>query len=422
MANIYYTGKAVGVQQVSTVDIGTNDSATTYSLTINGVSVSVTGAANAEATATALVDAWNASTHPYFSGITAAVDSSASPSVTITLTGDDTDGMPFTVTASASGGTGSVGTLSVTTAATGPHHFDAADNWDLGRVPDNGDTVYITKSGARICWNIDRSGESPTQTWARLVVRGDVQIGLSFVGAATSADGDTVSAIAPEYRDQYLKVAITKVDILPFTTVEVDTGSARMHINNIASGASTHTVKASAVTSADTSRPAICFLAASASAEFFVESARAGVGVAVGNPGETSTINRIVLVDSTGVSQVFQGEGVTASSFVQNGGSSEIDAAATHPAITVNGGTCKVQGTQAVTAMTANAGGSIISNTTGTITTLTQADGSVLDFLQNAVSRTVTNYNFNGGQRKMDAGVLTITNDNRSGRITETIN
>ena len=34
---------------------------------------------------------------------------------------------------------------------------------------------------------------------------------------------------------------------------------------------------------------------------------------------------------------------------------------------------------------------------------------------------TVTTYAFNGGTRKLDHGLVTITNDNRSGRVTETV-
>ena len=106
MPTIFWTGKSAAVAQVSRVQIGANDASTTYSLTVNGVSVSVTGAASAEATATALAAAWNDSTHPYFTPVSAAVDSSASPSTDITLTADE-GGFPFTVTSSASGGAGS---------------------------------------------------------------------------------------------------------------------------------------------------------------------------------------------------------------------------------------------------------------------------------------------------------------------------
>lgn len=418
MADIYYTGKALPVAQVSRVQVGANDAATTYSLTVNGVSVSVTGAASVEATTAALVAAWNASTHPYFSPITAAVDSGVSPSNDITLTADEA-GFPFTVTASVSGGSGSIGSVTQDATATGPNHWSNADNWSLARLPDNGDRVFVAVPGTRLCWDLDRSGESPTELWSRLRVVGDVRIGLSFSGVATSADGDTVSSAAPEYRDQYLKAAITTVDVLPDPSVSVVTGSARLHVHNTDTVGSIATVRATAQTAADTARPAICLLCDSANADLYVSSARAGVGVAKGNPGETATIGEVTVDDPTNGSRLFLGEGVTHSTFVQNGGVSEIDSAATMPSITVNGGTCTVAGDQAVTALIAN-GGTVIANTTGTIATLTQEEGSLLDFWRSARARTVTTYNYNGGARKID-DYLTITNDNRSGRITETI-
>lgn len=412
MADIYYTGKARPVAQVSTAQITAYDAATTYTLTVNGVSASAPGTTDAAGTATALAAAWEAISHPYFTPITATAATD-----TVTLTGP-ADGMPFTVTSSVTGGTGTIGSVATGTSADGPNHWGSGANWSGGSAPANSDVVYITKPGARLCWGINISGTTPT----RLVVRGDARVGLSFSGVATTADGDTVDPSAPEYRDQYLVAAITTVDVLADESTAVVSGSGRLHINNDKAGASTTTIGATAQSPVDASRPAVCLLFANASADVYVSGGRGGVGIAMGNPGETSTIGDLVLDDPADVSRVFLSEGVTHSTIRVNGGRLSLNSAATMPSITVNGGTCDIEGTQAVTALVVNDPGEVVCNTTGTITTLTQnGEGSVVDFHRSGRSRTVTNYNFNAGERRIDTSALTITNDNRSGRIIETV-
>lgn len=412
MATIYYTGKARPVAQVSTAQITAYDAATTYTLTVNGVSVSVLGTTNADGTAAALAAAWEALAHPYFTPITATAATD-----TVTLTGP-ADGMPFTVTSSVTGGTGTIGSVATGTAADGPNHWGSGDNWSGGSAPANSDVIYVTKPAARLCWGIDISGTSPT----RLVVRGDARIGLSFSGVATTADGDSTDPDAPEYRDQYLVAAITSVDVFPDESTAVVSGSGRLHINNDKAGASTTTIGATAQSPVDTSRPAVCLLFANASADIYVSGGRGGVGIAMGNPGETSTIGDFVLDDPADVSRVFLSEGVTHSTIRVNGGRLSLNSAATMPSITITGGTCDIEGTQAVTALVVNEPGEAVCNTTGTIGTLTQnGNGSVADFHRSGKSRTVTNYNFNAGERRIDTAAVTITNDNRSGRIIETV-
>lgn len=416
MATVKYTGKAVAVAQVSTVDVGAYDAATTYSLTINGVSITTIAQGSAEATATKLVSNWNASTHPYFTPITAAVGS-GSPSNTITLTGDEA-GFPFTASASASGGSGTMGSVSATTAATGPNHWSAANNWSTLAVPVTGDVVIIDKPSARLCWDLDQSGVSPTALLSSLTVRGDTRIGLASASVATSADGETTSATAPEYRDQYLKVGITTTTLGPNQNTLTPSGSGRIKIHNTATGAATCTVSATAAAAVDSSLPAIRLLADSANWDLFVESARAGVGVGV-EAGETGTVGDLYLVDGSGVSKLIVGNGITHSTIVQHGGVAEIDAGATMPAITVNAGSMTIKGTQAITALTTN-GGRVVNATTGNTATVTQNDGEI-DWTKQVRTRTVTNYNYYSGTRVVDHGVLTITNDNRTGRTTETM-
>jgi len=415
MANKYFTGKAAAVIQVSAATVTAYDAATTYSLTINGVSISVIAAGGTAATATALAAAWNASTHPYFTPIT-AVD--ATDDVTMTA---DEGGFPFVVTSSATSGTGTFGAVSDTTAATGPAFWDDADNWSTGTVPGDADVIYITTPGARLCWNLDRSADSPAELWSRLNLVGNGRVGLSFSGVATSADGDTVSSDAPEYRSQYLKAAITTVDIEEASAVNVAGGTGRFHLHNTATGASTNTVKQTAQNPADASHSAVCFLFDDADADVYISGGRAGVAIAGGNPGETATCGVIFIDDDAAISEVFISEGVTWTSCTVYGGFLQLNAAATMPTLVLEGGQITTEGSQGATAITVNDGASLISNQTGTIATITQEDGSTVDFSRSGRDRTVTTYNFNGGERSVDHNVLTITNDVRAGRVTETI-
>src|SRR3990172_4453638 len=102
MANKYWIGAAAAVAQVSTGTIGVYDAATTYRITINGVSVSSIGAGSANAVATALRLAANNSTHPYFASITWSGATNA------VIGTSDIAGTPFTASLTATGGTGTV--------------------------------------------------------------------------------------------------------------------------------------------------------------------------------------------------------------------------------------------------------------------------------------------------------------------------
>jgi hypothetical protein len=154
MGTVYFTGKAAAVAQVGTVQITGMDGTpanTTYILTVGGQTVSAVGDTDADTTAAALAAAWNASTHVYFTGITASATTD-----TITLTAD-TAGVPFVAVSSVSGGTGTIGAYSATTASAGPNDWSTAANWSGGAVPVNDDDVILNASGVNICWGLDQS-------------------------------------------------------------------------------------------------------------------------------------------------------------------------------------------------------------------------------------------------------------------------
>lgn len=75
MATRTWLGTAAAVAQVSTVQVTAYDAATTYKLTVNGNVISTIAAGSVNATATALAAAWNLSTVPEFTGVTASARS-----------------------------------------------------------------------------------------------------------------------------------------------------------------------------------------------------------------------------------------------------------------------------------------------------------------------------------------------------------
>ena len=100
MATLYWEGKATAVAQVTTVTVGGTLSSETFTISVGGDAIASHTDADTviASTVAALVSAWNSSTHPYATGITAA---DASPDITLTA---DTAGVPFVVTLNTPGG------------------------------------------------------------------------------------------------------------------------------------------------------------------------------------------------------------------------------------------------------------------------------------------------------------------------------
>jgi hypothetical protein len=163
-----WIGGASAVAQVTTVQVTAYDAASTYKLTVGAQVISTIAAGGVNATATALAAAWNASTHPYFAAVTAVASTD-----TVTLTAD-TAGVPFVVTSSKTGGTGTIGAASTSTASAGPNDYSTAANWSLGAVPVNSDEVYIRGNVVVILWGLAQSGVTP----ALLSIEKTVTLGL----------------------------------------------------------------------------------------------------------------------------------------------------------------------------------------------------------------------------------------------------
>jgi hypothetical protein len=162
MASKYYTGSAAtSVAQVDRFTPATVQIGDIFTLTATGedgstaaVTFTATVATVANVTA-GLVAAWNASTNPLHTPITAA---DATTSMTLTA---DTAGVPFSVAATTTDG-GGANTQTLTRAAVtvnvGPNDWGTALNWSDFIVPITGDTVTTDgRAEAAILYGLNQS-------------------------------------------------------------------------------------------------------------------------------------------------------------------------------------------------------------------------------------------------------------------------
>lgn len=370
-----WLGHAVAVAQVNTVT-PTAVNLATYTITINAKNVSYTADASAtvaEITA-GLTTAFNASTAPEFTEIT-AVDGTT----LVTLTAD-TAGYPFTNTSSASAGTNVTAT---TTAATGPYHWDAATNWSSATVPVSTDDVVIENTSVPILYGLAQSGVTLTS----------LTIPQSFTGTIGLPQRNTNGY--DEYRATYLAISATTCTIGRGD----GTGSGRLALDT-GSNACTLIVVATGST-LETGLEALLWKGTHASnaANIFGGS----VGLAV-RAGETASTPNLRVMGGT----VRCGSGLTITTKDQSGGtlttSSNIGTSCTQ-----NGGIhYHTSGTLATTQID---GGVLYYSAPNNITTMNVGSGGTVDFSQDLRAITCTTCNlYAGGTIRDTQGRVTWTN------------
>jgi hypothetical protein len=393
MATNYWLGVQKFTAQVGTVAITAYDTGTTYTLTVGAKSVSVVGSGGSTSTvATALTAAWNARADAEFSGITAT-----SSGATITLTAD-TAGVPFVVTAGATGGTGSIGSYTATTANQSPSDWNDPVNWSLAAVPVSTDDVVIEGARPSILWNLDQNAVLLASLTIRASFTG--KIGLHSTQLTTSADGETLATTGKEYRAIALKLGATLVEIAAGSggrvVLDLDTDASTVRVLSVAS-------------SADAGKPGLRLVATNASNQVHILSAAGGVGIAF-EPGQTSTVSQVTVGSQAGSGAVYLGAGLTLTTLAQSGGAVELRCACT--TATVEGGTLITAGVFLLGTLNVRAGQVYPNHSNGgsaCVTTATLSGGTV-DATRSRQARTWSTVNFSkGASLKADAGVLTIT-------------
>lgn len=388
MATTSWQGDAAAVAQVDTVQVTLFDAATTYTLTINGKDVSVAGTTDAAGTATALAAAWNASIEPEVAEITAS-----SATDTVTLTGD-TAGKPFVVTSSVSGGTGTIGAVTSDTAATGPNHWDNADNWSGDAVPVNADDVVI-EQGSDILYGLGQSAVTLTSLTVKRSFSG--RIGLPEIANADQATGNRYA----EYRATYLAIGATTILIGegPGTgsgRIKIDTGSVAHTMNLYGTGSPL-----------EVGLPSVLLKGSNAANVLNVTRGSIGVAVLAGETAQLATLRVGYETQVETDAQVRLGGGVTLAAVETSGGQVEINGATT--TMVVGAGTIDVRA-GAHASITLD-GGTLVYRGTGTITALIVGPLAVADFAKDLRDRTVTNCEVHRGAALHDPNrTVTFTN------------
>jgi hypothetical protein len=384
MATRQWAGRAKPRAQITTVQVTAYDAATTYTFTIGGKSVSVIAGGSVNATATALAAAWNAATETEFAAITA---SAATDTVTLTA---DSLGVPFTVTKSVSGGTGTLGAVTTGTAAVSPNHWGTAVNWVEGSVPVNGDDVIINQ-GPSILYDLDQNA----------VTVATLTIGLGFPGTAEIGLAQNTSPAAPasgypQYLDQRLKIGAT--------IVTIETSSRRVRLDL--------TPAPTTVTIRDTGQPQVSTERAldlkvdnaGGSSAVYAFKGHIGINYLPGDTGTLADLNVSYRQSIVADVAMVGGTGLTLTRLDQAGG----DVLLQNGFVTV----LKTDGILTVTAgaMTTltNRGGTFYHDGTGTITTLANKG----TFLRRGFrAATITSTTLYAGSRTSDPnGVLVWTN------------
>jgi hypothetical protein len=187
MATKYWVGRAASVTQITKVVFSSIVSTNTYSVTINGKTVSAVAASTSLGDLIdALVNAWNSSAEPEHREMVAARREDPTLSG-LQLTGTN-PGVPSTVTAAATTGTATVTQPAV---ASGPNFWNVAGNWLGGTLPAAADDIVVRDSSVSILY-----GLTDTNNYASL------KIESSFTGTVGLPDTNAVGY--PEYRTTML--------------------------------------------------------------------------------------------------------------------------------------------------------------------------------------------------------------------------
>ncbi len=360
------------VQGATISDVSGTPADTTYNLTINDKSVSVVGDTDTATTAAAMVTAWNNSAIPEFAEITASLSGS-----TILMT-HDIAGVPFVVTSSDDGGTGTITSPSDVTASSGPNHWDTAGNWDANAVPGPGDddNVILEGSGVSILYGLDSNvSDTLTALTARKSFSGSVGL------PRTNANGYV------EYRTRDLKHKVLAVDIGEGN----GTGTARFNFDALAVATvfNVHNTASSAGRASGT--PAVKFKGSAAANVVNVTKGSVGIGF---DGDDTSTVVNALTVgrkNNTGTDAVVTcGSGSAAmlntgaSTIKQNGGTLSVQTPI--DTLTQFSGTTTIKGDAAVDTLL-DIYGTVFYESSGTCAACS-VRGGVLDFRGNMAPRT----------------------------------
>jgi hypothetical protein len=343
MATNYWrnrTGGTADTQQVWKGTITTTTNGHTYAVTLTDdkgntgvVTYEVVNPPDTTVTlvATGFITAWNASTHPLVSKITATQSAGQ-----VILTAD-TAGVPFTASTS---GTGTWSGTGNTTANVGIYDYNTAENWSLNAVPVATNDVVLA---------------GPTSGNATAIKYGLNQSGVALEGFYTQQDYNAQIGREEDGVSYYLRIDPNLMDHKASSSLAlIDIGSAAIAPYIECNGTAA-------------SNKYALYLLGSGITTLEVRKGRVGVAVL---PGETSTATTVLCSFLTTLASdvnLTLGSGLTLTTLTQSGGTCTQLCAST-TTTNASGTTLTTDGTGAIT--TLNVYGTTYPNSTGTVTTL----------------------------------------------------
>lgn len=390
MATRRWLGAALPVAQVETITIANtwaaNDTAT---VTINGRDITMTVGTTATTTqiATELAAVLNSSTSILGTGYSATERgpnvaeftefSAVASGSTVVCTGV-TKGKPFTMTTSES--TAGLGTCTraTTTAATGPNHFDNADNWSGGAVPVDSDAIVFDSGNVSCKYGLSNAAVSPASITITMGYTGSIGLPLTNV--------DDASLPYPEYRTRYLTLGAVADGVT--NTIRIGdgagAGSPRIMLDNVDAQV-TGLIVNTAQPEID-GEQTVQWKSTHADSVWTVQKGSLGVAPLAGETATIATLNVGYRENVASDSIVFCGSGVTLTTINQSGGILTTNSNVT----TMNqrdGTWDHVAGTLGTLNLD---GGTCLYRSTGTLSAAIVGSGGNLDFRQDMRARTVS--------------------------------
>lgn len=365
-----WVANAASITDVWTIALSGTVTSQTYSMTINGKSVTYTstGGDTVATILAALVAAWNLTTNPpEFNELTAAGVGTVGSFTGMTIT-QDVSGRPSVITVATGGG--ATFTITNTTVASGPNFFDNALNWTAG-APANSQTLVFDNGSVPCKYNI-----STSLTGIVLNVNAGYsgQIGLPLI----NADGQVT----------YNEYRTTSLTLAGGTAVINSTGINRC---NLAFGANTTTIRVlSTGARLDTNTPVVLVIGGNGSSELDISKGDVGIAFYQGQAATFPVIKTGYIANPLQDVSLIVGSGATLTTVTKNGGNARISSNVTTVTQDVLGGTLTIADAATVTTLNAY-GGTVAISSTGTIGTINAYGQAIIDADQDPRARTITN-------------------------------
>lgn len=396
MATLRWIGNAAATTDVWTIAAPSGTIVSqTYSVTINGNSVSYTAGGSDTATIilAGLQTALAASQIPEFLELTPVALPAGGPYTSITLT-QKVSGRPTTVSVSTSGA--ATFSISNTTVATGPNFFDNGKNWSTGSAPANSDTIVFDYGSVDCKYKL-----STTLTGIVCSVEQGYsgKIGLPAVNAESSVRYN-------EYRTTALTLAGGTL------TIKAPSCSRC----NFAFGSNTATVNIQATGQrAESLVPVVLLTGGDGSSTLDISKGDVGVAFYRGTTATFATIRTTYVSSAKSDVKLVCGIGATLTTITKNGGTLTVNSAVTTLTQEVDGGTTTVTA-GAITTLNVQ-GGTLIYNSTGTLGTLSVSGSSIVTFDQDSQPKTITNpiqvygekASISDNKKVVNSGTLSVT-------------